>query len=68
LVKDIGLLIQKERLKQGISIRELAKKVGCSGRAIQYIEQSKRNPSFYMANDILDALGISIIFTRKKKG
>jgi transcriptional regulator with XRE-family HTH domain len=66
LVKDVGLLIQKERLKQGISIRELAEKVGCSGRTIQYIEQSKRTPGFYMANDILDALGISIIFARKK--
>lgn len=57
---EIQQKIREERIKQGISIRKLAKMVGCTDRAIVYWEKGEREITVNMADKLLKALGISM--------
>ncbi len=56
----IGELIEKERIKNNISKAKLAKKVGCTSRAIDYWENAERSISLENADKIFKALGTTI--------
>ncbi len=57
---NFGELIRKERVKHGMTYRELAELTGCTVRSIQYWEKGKKSISLYNADKILKALGISM--------
>ncbi len=47
------------RIREGLSQRQLAKRIGCSGVTICQIESGERNPSPRMAKRIAEALGVT---------
>lgn len=57
---EFGKIIQKERVKQGITYRKLAELTGCTARSIQYWEQGQKSISLHNADKILKALGINM--------
>lgn len=57
---NISKIIKNERIKQGISQRELARRIGCTGRAIGYWEAGIKIPSLDLADKALKVLGISL--------
>jgi transcriptional regulator with XRE-family HTH domain len=57
--EDIGYLLQRQRAKKNISIRELAKKAGVSPAIISRIEQGHSSPSFTTFQKILNPLGLN---------
>lgn len=57
---NIGLMISTERIKNDLSREKLAKKVGCTSRAIEYWESGKRNISLDNADKIFKALGTTL--------
>jgi len=56
----LGARLREERLKQGISLRSLARDVGVSASMISQIETAKSRPSVSTLYAITSALGISI--------
>lgn len=58
--KEIGLLIQKIRLEKNISRIELAERVGCTRKAVEYWEKGQRTMSIENADKIFKALDVSI--------
>ncbi len=58
---NIGEIIKRERLQQGMSQKELAKAAGVTTRAIIYWENGERNMSVENADKILRALHMSVI-------
>jgi len=54
---NIGKLIKKERETQGLSFSQLARKAGCTSRAISYWEAGQREITVKMADQVLSALG-----------
>lgn len=56
----LGERLRAERVRQGISLRELARTVGVSASMISQIENSKTRPSVSTLYAITSALGISI--------
>lgn len=59
-MENITNIIREERIKQGMSQRELARRIGCTGRAIGYWEAGVKTPSLDLADKTLKALGISL--------
>ena len=59
-VPPLGLRIREERLKQGLSLRGLARLVGVSASMVSQIETGKSQPSVSTLYAITSALGISI--------
>ncbi|MEW9989468.1 helix-turn-helix transcriptional regulator [Clostridium butyricum] len=57
---NIGLMISKERVKNNLSRKKLAEKIGCTSRAIEYWESGKRSISLENADKIFKALNIRI--------
>ena len=57
---NIGLMISKERVKNNLSRKKLAEKIGCTSRAIAYWESGKRSISLENADKIFKALNIRI--------
>ena len=57
---EIQRKIREERIRQGISIRKLAKMVGCSDRSILYWEKGEREITVNMADKLLKTLSISV--------
>lgn len=57
---EIQKKIREERIRQGISIRKLAKMVGCSDRSILYWEKGEREITVNMADKLLKTLSISV--------
>ena len=42
-MENVTKIIREERIKLGLSQRELAKRIGCTGRAIGYWEAGIKN-------------------------
>lgn len=57
---EIGNLIKKERIKQGLSVEQLAESIGVSGRSISYWEKGQKIPTLLYADKVLKALKIEI--------
>lgn len=58
---DLGRIIREERIKQGLSLQELADKAGVTRRSIMYWENSGREITIVYADKVLKALGISVV-------
>lgn len=57
---NIGLLIEQLRTEKGMSRVELAKKAGCTRKAIEYWEKGQRAMSIENADKIFKALDVSV--------
>lgn len=57
---EIADFIHQERIKQGLSISQLAKKSGVSDRAISYYERGLRSMQLDCAEKVLIALGYTL--------
>lgn len=57
---SLGARIRAERLHRGVTVRELARRVGVSASLISQIETEKTQPSVSTLYGITTALGISI--------
>ncbi len=57
---NVGSLIRRERQKQGISLRELARRVGISGSMLSQVETDRTRPSVSTIYAIANELGLSI--------
>lgn len=53
-------MIEKERKKQGVSMREFARRIGCTSRSILYWDKGERMISVEMADRALKELGLTI--------
>lgn len=62
---NIGKIIKKERELQGLSFSQLARKAGCTSRAISYWETDQREITVKMADQVLNALGTTCILGKK---
>lgn len=61
--------IREYRLKNGLTLEELADKVGISKSMLSYVELGQRLPDINIAFDIADALNTSVytLWRRKTK-
>lgn len=57
---DIGVRLQAVRKAQGLSQRELAKRVGVTNSTISLIEQNRVSPSISSLKKVLDGIPISL--------
>jgi transcriptional regulator with XRE-family HTH domain len=57
---DLGARLRAERLRQGMSLREMARRLGMSASALSQIETSKAQPSVSKLFDIVNLLGTSL--------
>jgi transcriptional regulator with XRE-family HTH domain len=57
---DLGARLRAERLRQGISLREMARRVGVSASALSQIETGKAQPSVSKLFDIVNLLETSL--------
>jgi transcriptional regulator with XRE-family HTH domain len=57
---DVGGLIRQERGKQGLSLRELARRVGVSASMLSQVETGRTRPSVSTIYSIAAELGLSI--------
>lgn len=64
LSKEILHVVETEQEIQGITARELAKRVDCTDTIISYWKTGKRNISLNMAEKILRELGYKLIITK----
>lgn len=64
---EFGKILQNERRKQGPSQAQLAEMTGFTVRVISYWENGGRELSASTAKELLDAMGIELIITTRKK-
>jgi transcriptional regulator with XRE-family HTH domain len=57
---DLGDRLRAERLRQGIGLREMARRLGISASALSQIETGKAQPSVSKLFDIVNLLDISV--------
>ena len=57
---NVGSLIRRERQKQGLSLRELARRVGVSASMLSQVETDRTRPSVSTIYAIATELGLSI--------
>jgi transcriptional regulator with XRE-family HTH domain len=57
---DLGSRLRAERLRQGIGLREMARRLGISASALSQIETGKAQPSVSKLFDIVNLLSISV--------
>jgi transcriptional regulator with XRE-family HTH domain len=57
---DLGGRLRAERLRQGLSLREVARRLGISASALSQIETGKAQPSVGKLFDIVNLLGTSL--------
>src|SRR5689334_8291854 len=57
---NVGALIRRERKRQGLSLRELARRVGVSASMLSQVETDRTRPSVSTIYAIATELGISI--------
>jgi transcriptional regulator with XRE-family HTH domain len=57
---DLGARLRAERLRQGISLREMARRVGVSASALSQIETGKAQPSVSKLFDFVNLLDTSL--------
>lgn len=58
---EIGKFLREERIKKGISVKELAEAAGVTDRAITYWEKGQKKPTLIYADKILKALGVQLV-------
>lgn len=56
---DVGARLKAQRIKSGLTQRDLAGKAGVTNGMISMIEQNKHSPSVATLNRLTDALGLS---------
>lgn len=59
---NLGKILKELREKKGISINNLAEKIGVSGSHISQIENDKSSPSISVLKKISDILGVPITY------
>ena len=59
-VVDLGASLRAERLRQGLSLRETARRLGISASALSQIETRKAHPSVGKLFDIVNLLNVSV--------
>jgi transcriptional regulator with XRE-family HTH domain/quercetin dioxygenase-like cupin family protein len=59
-VLDLGARLRAERLRQGMSLREMARRLGVSPSALSQIETGKAQPSVSKLFDIVNLLNTSL--------
>jgi transcriptional regulator with XRE-family HTH domain len=59
-VIDLGASLRAERLRQGLSLRETARRLGISASALSQIETGKAHPSVGKLFDIVNLLNVSV--------
>jgi transcriptional regulator with XRE-family HTH domain len=57
---DLGGSLRAERLRQGLSLREMARRLGISASALSQIETGKAQPSVSKLFDIVNLLNVSV--------
>ncbi len=57
---DLGARLRAERLRQGMSLREMARRLGVSASAVSQIETGKAQPSVSKLFDIVNLLNTSL--------
>lgn len=57
---NFSKIVKEEREKQGMTKRELARRIGCTDRAISYWETGEKSPNITLADKVLKALEISL--------
>jgi transcriptional regulator with XRE-family HTH domain len=57
---DLGMRLRAERLRQGMSLREMARRLGVSPSALSQIETGKAQPSVSKLFDIVNLLNTSL--------
>jgi transcriptional regulator with XRE-family HTH domain len=57
---DLGIRLRAERLRAGISLRELARRLGLTPSAISQFETGKSRPSVGTLFEIVEQLGVSL--------
>jgi transcriptional regulator with XRE-family HTH domain len=57
---DLGRRLRAERLRQGVGLREMARRLGISASALSQIETGKAQPSVSKLFDIVNLLNISV--------
>src|SRR5512135_1070336 len=57
---NVGALIRRERQRQGLSLRELARRVGVSASMLSQVETDRTRPSVSTIYAIAAELGLSI--------
>ena len=57
---DLGARLRAERLRQGMSLREMARRLGMSASALSQIETGKAQPSVSKLFDIVNLLSTSL--------
>jgi transcriptional regulator with XRE-family HTH domain len=57
---DLGGSLRAERLRQGLSLRETARRLGISASALSQIETGKAQPSVSKLFDIVNLLNVSV--------
>lgn len=64
---EIARIIKKERIKQGYPIRQFAKSMGCTPRAISFWDKGERNITLDMADKALKVLGLSVVIGKEEE-
>ncbi len=64
---NFSKIVKEEREKQGMTKRELARRIGCTDRAISYWETGEKSPNIFLADKALKALEISLKIGSDKK-
>lgn len=59
-------VIEKERLRQGMSKRELAKKAGVTDRSLYMWESDQRGMTLTNADSLLKAVGMKLVLEREE--
>ena len=59
-VVDLGASLRAERVRQGLSLRETARRLGISASALSQIETGKAQPSVSKLFDIVNLLNVSV--------
>ncbi len=67
-VEEIGAKIRLERKKSGLTLEQLARKVGISAITLQRIETGKSSPSVITLSEIANAVSKSIFAFLEEKG
>lgn len=65
--REVIEIVEKELKEQKMSKKELAHKIGCSERSIQYWIKGNRETSINMADKVLKALGKVVILGKEEK-
>lgn len=60
-------VIEKERLRQGMSKRELAKKAGVTDRSLYMWESDQRGMTLTNADSLLKAVGMTLVIEREER-